>query len=306
MSDLDRLRASRELFLAAFAGSAQSVEGWVLDRLTACLEARHVTAGQRVFEAGDSPDSFYLMRNGAVRLTQPGRPDRVLRGRCVLGMFDIFLDRPRVATATALSDGQLMKVPTEEWMELLDDSFDLARMALLHLGLEVARLEERLLAKGAELPSSLTSPGDGACDDGSLAGRLSALMDSPFLRNGGVQSLGDLALVSEPCHFRAGQALVDRATAGRVVLVLEGIVESRRERPDLLRRDGPGEFVSGAAAFTELGSAWHSIAIGDTRALSFRIEDWFDLMEEHFSLLHGALVGLARRHEALLSRWPAV
>jgi CRP-like cAMP-binding protein len=302
MSDLDRLRASRELFLAAFAGSAQAVEGWVLDRLTACLEARDVTAGDRVFQAGDSPDSFYLMRNGAVRLTGPGRPDRVLRGRCVLGMFDIFLDRPRVTTATALSNGQLMKVPTDEWMELLDDSFDLARTALLHLGVEVAHIEERLLAKGAELPSSLPTPSDGACDDVSLAGRLSALMDSPFLRNGGVQALGDLALVSEPCRFDAGQPVSDHATAGRVVLVLEGIVQSRRERPDLLRLDGPGDFVSGAAAFTGLGSAWRSIATIDTRALSFRIEDWFDLMEEHFSLLRGALVALARRHEALLGR----
>jgi CRP-like cAMP-binding protein len=306
MSDLDRLRASRELFLAAFAGSAESVEGWVLDRLTACLEAEHVTTGQRVFAAGDSPDSFYLMRNGAVRLRQPGRPDRVLRGRCVLGMFDIFLDRPRVATATALSDGQLMKVPTDEWMELLDDSFNLARTALLHLGLEVARLEERLLARGADLPPSPPSPSGGWCDDASLAGRLSSLMDSPFFRSGGVQALGDLALGSEPCRFGAREAVSDHRTAGRAILVLEGIVESRRQRPELVRRDGPGELVAGAAAFTELGSAWHSIAAVDTRALSFRIEDWFDLMEEHFSLLRGALVALARRHEALLGLWPAV
>ena len=142
--DTRYLRISRELFLAAFGANLGGFESWVTDRMVSLLEEDEVRADEVLFSAGDTPEFLYFMREGRVRLVGEGQRTRDIEGRHVFGLTDGLLDRSRTQTALAATNLHLMKVRIEAWLELLDDSFELARASVLQLARSIAQLEERL------------------------------------------------------------------------------------------------------------------------------------------------------------------
>src|SRR5579883_2070201 len=146
MPDPRHLRIQRELFLAAFGTHAGVTEAWITDRMTSLLEEQFARAGQVLYRAGDAPDVFFFMREGRVELVRDGSRPWLCEGRCVFGVSDAVLDRPRARTAVALSDVQVMRVQADAWMELLEDSFELARAAVAEAIGSVAGLEEKAWA----------------------------------------------------------------------------------------------------------------------------------------------------------------
>src|SRR5271165_5310501 len=126
MGDPRHTRVSHELFLAAFGARMGGFESWVHDRLVSLLDEEQVRAGETLFAVGDTPEFFYFMREGGVRLLREGRRTWDLDGRRVFGLLDGLLDRSRTRTAVATTDLRLMKVRIDAWLELLDDSFELA------------------------------------------------------------------------------------------------------------------------------------------------------------------------------------
>jgi hypothetical protein len=60
--------------------------------------------------------------------------------------------------------------------------------------------------------------------------------------------------------------------------------------------------VCGAAAFGQPALAWKASASRATRALAFRIEDWFDLMEEHFDMVRSTPGALELKRNQLLDQ----
>jgi len=301
MPDTRYVRLSRELFLTAFGDELGGIEPWVTDRLTSLLEEEEVGAGDTLFSAGDPPHFFYFLRSGTVKLVRDGSAPWTLEGPHVFGMFEALLDRPRTRTALVVGDSQLMKVGSDAWIELLEESFELSRTATFSAARWVALLEENLLAHGiSPRPTAFRTPRvpAGRLD---ILERLALLMGTPLLRGAGVQPLSDLALVSEEAHFDPGATLMTRGTPrDRLFMVLEGEVQASCQRPGVVRTAGPGDFVCGAAAFGERAPAWEASATTSTRALAFGVEDWFDLMEEHFELVRSVLAGMALERERLL------
>lgn len=296
--DEQRKRLSREIFLSEFGALPQG-DTWVLDRLTRLLEEEHLRAGEVLFRAGDSPEFLYFMGEGRVSVHAPAARDRTFEGRTVFGLFDLLIDRPRARTATALSDVSVMKVRGDAWFELLDDSFRLAEGVVLRLAHNVADLEQRV---GASEPCGLVEPcsNDVSPRQLNVLERLAALLDEPLLRGAGVQTLTDLARVSEEIAFDAGQQVFERGVLReQMFVVLEGEVDITRVAPDVLRRSAAGRIVGGAAAFGQPALAWEGRARTPTRALAFGVEDWFDLMEEHFDMVRAILAALAARSEEL-------
>jgi hypothetical protein len=57
--------------------------------------------------------------------------------------------------------------------------------------------------------------------------------------------------------------------------------------------------VCGVAPFAGSLSEWEAHAVVRTRALSFRVEDWVDILEENFEMVRATLTALAREHESL-------
>jgi CRP-like cAMP-binding protein len=274
----------------------------IIDRLTWILEEEDVSSGETLFSEGDAPECFYFLREGRVQLVRDGSAPRTAEGPAVVGMSDAVLDRARSRTAIVLVDTRIMRVRIDDWVELLDDSFELTRASILSSARRVASLEEQLLDKG--IVPWTASGGASQAPAGRRLGvveRLAVLMDALPLRQAGVQTLSDLALVAEERTFEPGDVLFDRGTKrDRVFLVVQGEVAATRRPSDVEWTFGPGHIVCGAAALSDISCAWGAGAKSHVRALAFRIEDWFDLMEEHFDLVRSALAGLVLERERLL------
>jgi CRP-like cAMP-binding protein len=305
MRDLRHERIQRELFLAAFGANVRGIDPGITDRLTAILEEQIAHPGETLFSVGDAPDFYYLLREGRVQLVRAGSAPWTCQGPSVFGLSDALLERPRLRTAVALTEVLAMRVQSEAWIELLEDSFALARAAVIGLVRTVAALEERLWAsrQGAPLPHP-TTPCAPGCDLDVIE-RLAILTEAPLLRGAGAMILSDLASASNVVAFQAGETLIERGKGeGRVRLILEGEVEAARSAPDVVWRGGPGEVVCGTAAFGDPVLAWEAVARTSGRALTFRTADWLDLMEENFDMVRTTLGTLSLSRQELLEVLP--
>lgn len=301
--DTRLLRISRELFLAAFGVQQQAIDFWVLDRLTSLLEEEDVQTGQVLATAGEALEYVYFMQQGAVELTRPDAAPWIFRGRWLIGALEAPLDRPLPRTVTALTDFRAMKIRPTAWVELLEDSYLLARSAIRFSSAGVAKLEERV--PGGLTRPRTTLPPPAIHDTPSVIERLAFLAEVETLRGAGVQPLAELAVVSQERDFAAGELLFERGFAHQeLFIVIEGEVVAKCGDIAELWHYGPREIVCGAACF---GGAldWQAKASRPTRTLSFRLEAWFELMDEHFDLVRAAISALALRREALLDHLAA-
>jgi CRP-like cAMP-binding protein len=294
------LRIGREIFVAALGLRLDSVDAWVIDRLTLILDDQPVHAGQRLFTAGAPIEFIYFMRDGEVRFTREGAPPWTLRGRWFLGGFDALSDRPATRTGTALVDFHGMRVSGVAWIEMLEDSFQLARSAVVNGLRALMRLEERI-PTGAptsrrDAPFFEAPPGTL-----SLVERLALLLGVRMLRGTGVQALADLAALSQQVSFDAGELIIERGVGREdLILVVNGEVLAERDDPAVRRTYGPGDLVCGVAVLGQVASAWQARAMTPVRGVSFPIDALFDLMEEHFDLVRSTLSALGARRELLL------
>jgi len=295
------LRIGREIFLAALGMPVEDVDSWVIDRLTAILDEHEVRAGQALFTVGEPVRFLYFMQDGEVRFTRDGGPSWTLRGRWVIGGFEALADRPATHTATAVGDFYGMRVPAVAWVEMLEDSFQVARSAVVNSSRALMRIEDRI-PTGA--PASLHEESllsSVPPDKLGLVERLALLLDVRMLRFAGVQALADLAAVSQQVSFAAGELLLEEGVeAEHLIRIVDGGVLAERSEPAVERRYGPGDLVCAAAILGRVAEPWQARATTPVRAISFPVEALFDLMEEHFDLVRSTLTALAVRRELLL------
>ena len=302
MLDPGALRTSRELFLTIISGGATDLQTWVIDRMISLFEEEEVEAGRRVFEAGEPIEFIYFMREGKLRVTREGKAPWTYEGRWVIGPADALLERPYRRTGEALTDLSMLKLRVDDWIDLLEDSFELSRAAVTNAVRGVAALESRIWAAEKEPRGRavLTPPHERG--PLSFVDRLATFAEIRLLRGAGVQVLTDVVGLVEERTFPAGATLWERGELpGRVFFVIEGEVIADRVDPALTVRFGPGSVVAGAAAMGD-PSPWEPRAVTETRTLSLHLEDWFDLMEEHLDLVRSALGGLAQVREEILEQ----
>jgi CRP-like cAMP-binding protein len=295
------LRIGREMFLAALGLPLETVDSWVIDRLTAILDEQEVHAGQALITAGEPAEFIYFMQDGHVRVAREGGPSWTLRGRWVVGVFEVISDRPATHTATAVEDFYAMRVRAGAWVEMFEDSFQLARSAVTNSSRALTRIEERVPSNAPVSPRE--APVLSVVPAGTLGvvERLALLLESRTLRGGGVQALADLAAASKQVSFATGDLIVERGVEpDHIIRVVDGEVLAEREAPMVVRHYGPGDLVCGAAILGHSAGAWQARASGPTRGISFPLEALFDLMEEHFDLVRSILVALGARRNLLL------
>ncbi len=299
MPGLQSRRVSRELFLAAIGGTYSTAPPWVTDRLTAILEEEEVAAGASIYAEGEPPDHFFFLRRGALDLVQRGEPAVLIEGPRTFGILDVLIERPRSSAAYARVPLQLLRVRADAWFELLEDSFELARMSVIGLANGVAALEERGRGASLEVPAPDSSVVD-AARPLDVVDRLAVLMRAPPLRGAGAQPISDLAVMCEEVSVAAGERLFERSASHvRVFVIVNGSVEATREEPSSTWRGGRGEVVCGFAAFAGTSSAWEARALTRTRALAFHVDDWLDILEENFEMVRAMLASLARENARL-------
>jgi CRP-like cAMP-binding protein len=306
MLDLGLLRTSRELFLSAAAGGSANLETWVIDRLTSLIEEEEIEAGRRIFLAGDPVEVVYFMRGGRIQLSRDGVPPWIYHGRWVIGPGDVLLERPYRRTGVALTDLSLLRVPAEDWIELLEDSFELTRGAVSNSVRSVAALELRVWESQRDPRGRVIAAAPPPGRPLTFVDRLAMFAEAGLFRSAGVQVLTDVVSLVEERSFAQGEFLWRRAAApGEAILVVEGEVVAERIDSKVAVRFGPGSVVAGVAALGEAAQAWEARAMAPTRALFLRHEDWLDLMEEHFDLVRSALGQLSLMREAILEQLAA-
>jgi CRP-like cAMP-binding protein len=293
-------RLSRELVFTAFTRDQRGPQPWVLDRLATLFDERRVAAGDALYEIGDPADLLYFMSKGSVRVAREGSPTWTLEGRWVLGSSEVILERPRERTATALTDLELVTIPGDAWLELIEDSFELARMIVGNTARGMAGLYGRLgdaaFPAPAEAPS-LPLP-EGPLD---LVERLLVVSEVALIREADVQTLTNLASAADELRFAPGEDVFRRgAPRDRMVVVADGLVEAWRDDPSVRGRFGPSDLVAGAAGLGDTTPSWRARALAPTRALSVPIELFLDELEEHFDVVRAAIAAMAAERERLL------
>jgi CRP-like cAMP-binding protein len=295
------VRTSRELFLSVLTGGASNLEPWVIDRMASVVDEEDVEPGKRLFARGEQPEYIFFVRDGRIRLERDGSSPWIFQGRSVIGVFDALLDRPHTRTAVADSSLHLLKLRIEHWLDLLEDSFGLARAALGNAVSTVAALEARHWAAQAQPRGPVVVQAPVVEPPLAFVERVAILMDTRLLRSAGIQVLVELAESATELSFQPGETLFQRgAPRGEVHLVLQGEVVGERSDPAIEVLFGPGSFVGGVAGLGESIAAWQARALTRVHVLSIRIEDWVDLMEEHFDLVRSALSAMAIWREGIL------
>jgi CRP-like cAMP-binding protein len=294
-------RTSRELFLSVLSGGAPNLETWVIDRMTSIVDEEDVDAGKRLFGQGEAPEYIFFARDGRMRLEREGRPSWIFEGRTAIGVFDALLDRPHDRTAVAETRMHLLKLRVDQWLELLEDSFGLARSAVANSVRTVSAIEARQWALQTAPRGYVVAPVPAVEGPLSFVERLAIFADDALMRGAGIQVLVEVADSLQEVAFEPGASVFERGHwRGESFLVLAGEVEGDLRDPEIKVLFGPGSFVGGVASLGEPILAWNARARTRVRALSLRHEDWFDLMEEHFDLVRSALTQLALVRESIL------
>ena len=85
--------------------------------------AREVDAprGQVIFAEDEISDSMYVLVTGRVRLDKAGTEILVVKPGQSFGTWALFHNQPRVLTATALENVQLLRIRSEDFYDLLSD-----------------------------------------------------------------------------------------------------------------------------------------------------------------------------------------
>jgi CRP-like cAMP-binding protein len=89
-------------------------------------------AGEIIIRQADEADDFYVIVDGQVEVSQaagPGEPATILRRMGAgetFGEIGLLSGVPRTATVTALTDGQLVALDREAFLDLVAEATDLA------------------------------------------------------------------------------------------------------------------------------------------------------------------------------------
>jgi CRP-like cAMP-binding protein len=290
-------RISREVFFSGFAGESRQLSQ-DLRRVAGAVVALAIDAGETLYRQGDPAEDIFFVVSGEIKLTKAGSSDWVFGSRSLVGTLDVVLDRAHARTAIATAPAHLLRLRSVDWLDILEDSFDLTHRVLRNFAASVHVLRQRPPPLGGfDEPKN---PPAETPDVVNLVDVILLLRQIPLFSLASVQTLASLAGMAEETRAAKGDILVSAPAFGeRLVVLASGAVEASGAG-EPTARFGRGALVCGADA---LGGGSYEIRAADaTRAFVLQVEDYLDIMEEHFSLARSALRALALEREALLDR----
>ncbi len=293
-------RVDRELFLKSMVPSSRSTL-WVTKRIAEQMEDVNAQRGETIFEVGSPAEQYFFIVRGEVEMVRPDARPFTVTGPGLVGVVDVALGRPHLRAALAKSDVHMLRLDATAWFDALEDSFELARAVLDNVSMRAYALRSRPApAGGFDAPaadargSSLTTVVD----------RILCLADVPLLRDASTQALTSLAEASTVLRLRAGDELF--ATGGAhppsIFIVGDGEIGVTHAGAGARGSFGAGCLVGGPAALVRHHGDLSARATKDSIVLSILIDDYFDLMEEHFSLARAALGFMASELDTLAER----
>lgn len=115
-----------------------------LAHLASIAEETTFQAGSNLYEVNDSSDSLYLITYGKVRLHRNDQEIAVSGPREAFGTWSLFDNQPRVATATAIEETEVLRISREDFYDLLSDNVRIAEAMLKSLARRLRSLAERI------------------------------------------------------------------------------------------------------------------------------------------------------------------
>ena len=294
----------REIFLAGFmAGLPPENVAWAAARLSRAMEDVHLRTGEVLYRAGDATTGHYFVVSGEVKLEVEGAPPWLLGERSLVGTIDLTLDRRRARTVIATRDTHLLSMGATDWLDMLEDNFELMLRGVEGLAQGVHALRvglgdfEEDHAGAPIAPVKLVPSGRLG-----LIESISLLWAVPLFAEAEVQALAQLAEVAREVDFAAGDLVSARGAPNDSLLVLvSGEVTASRAGSAGTQAFGPGMLVFGSLAASSQPLGYEAVAQTAARALRIPREDYFDAMEEHFALARSAMKLLAREREVLVN-----
>jgi CRP-like cAMP-binding protein len=299
MSDERSSRLVREIFLVSLMSGLPSTNvGWAARRLSAVMEDVRLEPGDVLYREGEIASDHYFLVTGELKVEAPDRPTITFGDRSMIGTFDIMIGRPRARTATATKATHMMRVGAADWIDMLEDNFEMTQGALrgLTAGVHALRLELHDLAEvgtpGALLPPTTRLD---------LVDRVFALRGVPMFRDADVQSLASLAELAHDVVVSKGDSVFPTGrTNDALVIIVHGRVTARHARRSAAPTYESGALVLGSCALSAVDLEYDARADVETRVLRIAKEDYLDVMEEHFTLARSALKTLALDREHLV------
>jgi CRP-like cAMP-binding protein len=295
-------RLVREIFLAGFlTGLPPENVAWASHRLARNMEDVHLSAGDVLYRKGDPTTGHYFVVYGEVVLAAEGVPPWTLGERSLVGTMDLTLDRPRTRTVTATRETHLLRMPASDWLDMLEDNFELMLRG-------VEGLSEGIHDLRVGLGGGPTSAGPVACEVDrplpaatlGLIERVMLLRGVPLFASGEVQALLDLAEHAVEIDLEAGVPLALRGEPNEAMFVtVSGTVTASTSAAIPQETFGPGALVFGLCAATSKDLGFEARATTRTRLLRLVREDYFDAMEEHFGLGRSSMKALVAAREIL-------
>ena len=297
-------RLVREIFLAGFmSGLPPENVAWATHRLARNMEDVHLRAGEVLYRQGEATNAHYFVVYGEMVLAAEGVPPWTLGERSLIGTIDLTLDRARTRTATATRDTHLLRMPATDWLDMLEDNFELMLRGVEGLAQGVYELRTTvpggLPAEDGGPPVSVRSSADGPLG---LIERVILLRGVPLLSTGEVQALLDLAAHAVEIDMAEGDVVIARGEPNDAMfLTVSGAVSASPSATHPGETFGPGRLVLGSCAATSKDLGCEARATVPSRLLRVMREDYFDAMEEHFQLARSSMKALAGEREVLVN-----
>lgn len=300
----DRVDRSSRIEKELFLRSLQMARfGDVADAMAARVRSLSFPAGATLYREGEAAREIFFVRRGEVALRKAGEEPWTLGERTVVGVLDVMQDRARDRTAVAVTDTQVLAVSAEDWFDVFEDNFETTRHAVTGVAHSLHELGLKLPPTGGfppPVPDDTEARAIRALDQ---VERIITLRAAPLLARANVQPLTGLAALVEERRLGAGETLFRLGEpSGSFFLVVRGLVEIAREDPVVRAGFGPGQVVGGYGAIALPAHPWSAIARIPSQVFRVGLEEYFDLMEDHFELARSVLAEMAGAREHVMRR----
>jgi len=249
----------------------RSVPPRILAELASSVELETHPPGAALMREGEPVGSAAWIVDGRAVWTRDGRRLGVAELGASIGLLEVTASQLATAGVRAETDVALARIGAERWIELLEDSFDIAHAVLSAITGELAVLGRR---RFGEPPSSrwVAEPPSRELD---FAERIVLFRKSlPFCR----APIRTLAVLAQRAAIRSlprGGVLWERGQEAREVMVLlEGAVNEARAR------FGEGDTVGLVEALAGRRREAQALAHAPVRAIAFDVEALMDVLED--------------------------
>jgi CRP-like cAMP-binding protein len=114
-------------------GLTQEATTDALSRLAAAARDVELERGERLFQAGDQPQSLWIVLDGAIRVELEGTAPRVAGAGDWVGALPLLAGAPHRGRAVVLVSTRALRLERDDLHELLDEDGELARALLAGL-----------------------------------------------------------------------------------------------------------------------------------------------------------------------------